>query len=138
MFSLDAIQAALRDFQLDGWLLHDFRGSNILARRILDLADTPIGSRRFYYCIPANGTPLKLVHRIEPRALEHLPGETIVYLTWQELEAGLQKLVAGLKNVALEYSPRYANPYVSKVDAGTVELLRELGVTPISSGELIL
>ena len=137
MFDLSAIQQALKDFQLDGWLLYDFRGSNILARRILDLGEQPIGSRRFLYCVPAEGTPRKLVHRIEQGALDHLAGDKTVYLTWQELEAGVQKLVAGQSRVAMEYSPRNANPYISKVDAGTVELVRACGAEPIPSGDLI-
>lgn len=137
MFDLPAIQQALRDFQLDGWLLYDFRGSNILARRILDLGEQPSGSRRFFYCIPADGIPRKLVHRIEQGALDHLPGDKTVYLTWQELEAGVQKLVSGQLRVAMEYSPRNANPYISKVDAGTVELVRSCGVEPVPSGDLI-
>lgn len=137
MFDLSAVQQALQQFHLDGWLLYDFRGSNILARRILDLADQPIGSRRFFYCVPANGPPQKLVHRIEQGALDHLPGEQTVYLTWQELEAGIQHLVTGLSRVALEYSPRNANPYISKVDAGTVEVIRSCGVEPVPSGDLI-
>lgn len=137
MFDLPAIQQALKDFQLDGWLLYDFRGSNILARRILDLGEQPIGSRRFFYCISADGIPRKLVHRIEQGALDHLPGDKTVYLTWQELEAGVQKLVSGQLRVAMEYSPRNANPYISKVDAGTVELVRSCGVEPVPSGDLI-
>ena len=137
MFDLSAIQQALKQFQLDGWLLYDFRGSNILARRILDLGEQPTGSRRFFYCIPATGTPRKLVHRIEQGALDHLPGEQTVYLTWQELEAGVQKLIQGQSRVAMEYSPRNANPYISKVDAGTVELVRACGAEPVPSGDLI-
>lgn len=137
MFNLDAIQAALRDFGLDGWLLYDFRGSNVLARRIVDLDNKPVTSRRFFYAIPAQGTPRKLVHRIEPGALDHLPGEATVYLRWQELEAGIKALVAGMARVAMEYSPRNANPYIAKVDAGTVELVRSFGAEPVPSGDLI-
>ncbi|MES2789404.1 MAG: M24 family metallopeptidase [Planctomycetota bacterium] len=137
MFDLAAIQQALKDFRLDGWLLYDFRGSNILARRILDLGEQPIGSRRFFYYVPVAGTPQKLVHRIEQGALDHLPGDKTVYLTWQELEASVQKLIQGQSRVAMEYSPRNANPYISKVDAGTVELVRACGAEPIPSGDLI-
>jgi Xaa-Pro dipeptidase len=137
MFDLSAIQQSLKQFQLDGWLLYDFRGSNVLARRVLDLGETPIGSRRFFYCIPAEGVPKKLVHRIESGALDHLPGDKTVYLTWEELEAGVQHLVGEMKRVAMEYSPRNANPYISKVDAGTVELVRSFGAEPIPSGDLI-
>src|SRR6516165_2571852 len=104
MFNLQAIQAALREFGLDGWLLYDFRGSNVLARRILDLEARPAGSRRFFYMVPASGPPRKLVHRIETAALDHLPGERQVYLRWQELEAGIAGLVQGIRRVAMEYS----------------------------------
>jgi Xaa-Pro aminopeptidase len=137
MFNLEQIQAALWEFELDGWLLFDFRGSNLLARRVLDLDDKPLTSRRFAYCIPARGQPRKLVHRIEQGVLDHLPGERTVYLRWQDFEAGIGTLVAGLKQVALEYSPRNANPYVSRVDAGLVELVRGFDVEPSSSGDLI-
>jgi Xaa-Pro aminopeptidase len=94
-------------------------------------------SRRFAYCVPASGEPRKLVHRIEPGALDHLPGEKTVYLRWQEFESGVETLVSGMRRVALEYSPRLANPYVSRVDAGLLELLRGLAVEPVSSGDLI-
>lgn len=137
MFDLDAIQAALREFGLDGWLLYDFRGSNVLARRVLGLDGKPVMSRRFFYAVPAHGEPRKLVHRIEPGALNHLPGDATVYLRWQELEAGVQKLVAGMSRVAMEYSPRNANPYIAKVDAGTIELVRSFGAEPVPSGDLI-
>jgi Xaa-Pro aminopeptidase len=136
MFDLPAIQAALRRFGFDGWLLCDFRGSNVLARRILDLAGRAMNTRRLFYAIPASGPPRKLVHRIESGALDHLPGEAQVYLRWQELEAGIASLVAGMKRVAMEYSPRNANPYVGRVDAGTVELVRSCGVEVGSSGDL--
>ena len=137
MFNLTAIQTALREFKLDAWLLYDFRGSNVLARRVLDFPDGPAGSRRWFYCIPAEGEPRKLVHRIESGALDHLPGEKTVYLRWQELEAGVKKLLASAKNVAMEYSARNGNPYVSRVDAGVIELVRSFGADVVSSGDLI-
>jgi Xaa-Pro aminopeptidase len=137
MLNLSAIQAALREFQLDGWLVGDFRGSNTLARRVLDFAEDDIKSRRWYYFIPAFGEPRKLVHRIETGALDRLPGDKSVYLRWQELEAGLKQLVGGAKRVAMEYSPRNGNPYVSRVDAGTFELVRSFGVEIVSSGDLV-
>lgn len=137
MFDLSAIQQALRTFRCDGWLLYDFRGSNLLARRILDLDGQTPGSRRFLYCIPAEGPPRKLVHRIESGALDHLPGEKTVYLTWQELEAGIKHLLYGIKTVAMEYSPRNSNPYISRVDAGTIEVVKSCGANPVPSGDLI-
>ncbi len=137
MFDLQAIQSALRDFGFEGWLLHDFRGGNVLARRVLGLDQQEITSRRFYYCIPADGPPRKLTHRIESGVLDHLPGDKTIYLRWQELEAGLAKLLDGMRRVAMEYSPRNAIPYISRTDAGTMELVRELGVEPQPSGDLI-
>ena len=137
MFDLTAIQAALREFGFDAWLLYDFRGLNVLARRILGVDQGPTGTRRFFYCIPARGEPQKLVHRIESGALDHLPGSKQVYLRWQELESGVGRLVEGLARVAMEYSARNANPYVSRVDAGTVELVRYFDIDEQSSGDLI-
>jgi Xaa-Pro aminopeptidase len=137
MFDLAAIQQTLRDFGLDGWLLYDFRASNVLARRVLDLESRPAGSRRFLYLVPAQGTPAKLVHRIEPGALDHLPGEKSIYLTWQELEAGIARLVASRRRLAMEYAPGVSNPYVAKVDAGVIEVVRGHGVEVVSSGDLI-
>jgi Xaa-Pro aminopeptidase len=137
MFDLGAIQRSLTEFGLDGWLLYDFRASNVLARRVLDMEARPAGSRRFLYMIPARGEPAKLVHRIETAALDHLPGSKSVYLTWQELEAGIAQLVADKGRVAMEFAPRVSNPYVSKVDAGTIEVVRGCGVEVVSSGDLI-
>ena len=137
MFDLPAIQTALREFSLDGWLIGDFRGSNLLGRRVLGIPDSQKYSRRWFYLIPASGQPRKLVHRIESGALDALPGERSIYLRWQELEAGLAALVAGARRIAMEYSPRNGNPYVARIDAGTVELVRSFGVEAVSSGDLI-
>lgn len=131
------IQAALRKHGFDGWLLYDFRGSNVLARRVLGFEDRQKHSRRWLYFVPASGEPRKLVHRIEPGALDHLPGEKTTYLRWQDLEAGVQALVAGAGRVAMEYSPGISNPYVSRVDAGVVELVRSFGCEVVSSGDLV-
>ncbi len=137
MFDLQAVQASLREFRLDGWLLYDFRGGNLPARRVLGLDQKPAGTRRFFYFVPAEGAPRKLVHRIETAALDDLPGEKLVYLRWQELEAGVAELVKGRRRVAMEYAPRVSNPYVSRVDAGTIELVRDCGVEIVSSGDLV-
>ncbi len=137
MFDLASVQAALQAAKLDGWLLYDFRGQNVLARRVLDLPADAILSRRWFYFVPATGQPRKLVHQIEPHALDCVPGTAQRYLRWQELEAGVQSLLTGSRRVAMEYVPRNANPYVSRVDAGTVELVRSLGVEVVSSGDLV-
>jgi Xaa-Pro aminopeptidase len=137
MFDLKAVQKALREQQLDGWLLYDFRGLNVLARRVLGIAADVILSRRWFYYVPAHGEPRKLLHRIEPHALADLPGSKKMYLRWQELETGVGALLAGARKIAMEYVPRNANPYVSRVDAGTIELVRSFGVEVISSGDLV-
>jgi Xaa-Pro aminopeptidase len=137
MFNLAVVQNAISSLGFDGWLLYDFRGLNMLARRIIGLSDDLMLSRRWFYFVPAKGEPRKLVHKIEPHALDHLPGQVQAYLRWQELEAGVQSLVAGFKKVAMEYVPRNANPYVSRVDAGTVELVRSFGVDVLPSGDLV-
>lgn len=136
MFDLAAIQAAIREQHLDGWLLYDFRRLNVLACRVLGFGESFL-SRRWFYFIPAAGEPQKLVHRIEPAALDRLPGGKSIYLRWQELEAGVGKLVQGRKKIAMEYVPRNSNPYVSRVDAGTLELVRSFGVDIVSSGDLV-
>jgi Xaa-Pro dipeptidase len=137
MFDLVSIQSALQGAKLDGWLLYDFRGLNVLARRVLDIPSDAILSRRWFYFVPVNGEPRKLVHQIEPHALDGVPGSAQRYLRWQELEAGVKSLLTGCQRVAMEYVPRNANPYVSRVDAGTVELVRSFGVEIVSSGDLI-
>ena len=137
MVEIEVIQQALRDSKLDGWLLYDFRGNNPLARRILGMDGTKPGSRRFFYLIPAEGEPIKLVHAIETGALDHLPGTKQVYLPWRDLEAQVLQLVGGRARLAMEYSPRNANPYISRVDAGTIELVRAGGVEVVPSGDLI-
>jgi Xaa-Pro dipeptidase len=137
MFDLAAVQAAIRDAQLDGWLLYDFRGLNVLAQRVVGLAEKKL-SRRWFYFVPAQGEPRKLVHAIEPAALDSLPGGTkTVYRRWQELEAGVRQLVHGGRTIAMEYSANNGNPYISRVDAGTIELVRSFGASVVSSGDLI-
>ena len=137
MFDLPAVQSAIKSQKVDGWLLYDFRGINILAQRVVGLEEKKL-SRRWFYFVPATGEPKKLVHAIEPASLDGLPGkQKTVYRRWQELEAGVGALVSGAKRIAMEYSPRNGNPYVSRVDAGTIELVRSFGVEVVSSGDLV-
>jgi Xaa-Pro aminopeptidase len=137
MFDLAAVQAAIRQLGFDGWLLYDFRGLNVLAQRVVGLGGNGMLTRRWFYFVPAKGEPRKLVHLIEPHALDSLPGGQKEYLRWQELEAGVRELVSGARRVAMEYVPRNANPYVSRVDAGTVELVRSFDVEVVPSGDLV-
>jgi Xaa-Pro aminopeptidase len=134
---LDAIQAALREARLDGWLFYDHHHRDPIAYRILGLSDSLHITRRWYYFVPAIGEPRKLVHRVESLRLEPLPGIAQLYSSWQELEAGLRQMLTGAERIAMQYSPRNAIMYVSMVDAGTIEILRELGKTIVSSADLV-
>ncbi len=135
---IPAVQQALQQDGLDGWLLYDFHGSNSIATRLTDLAtSTKMATRRWFYLVPADGTPRGLVHAIERHNLDGLPGDKRSYAGREQLAAGLKDLLRGMKRVAMEYSPGNAIPYVSRVDAGTVEAVRELGVEVVSSGDLV-
>ena len=131
------IQKVLQAEKIDGWLLYNFRGSNVFATRLLALPEHIMFTRRYFYYIPASGEPRKLVHRIEEWNLDALPGGKSIYLSWRSLEEGLKKLLSGSKRVAMEYSPKCAIPYVSTVDAGAIELVRGGGVEVVSSANLI-
>ncbi|MBN1398994.1 MAG: M24 family metallopeptidase [Bacteroidetes bacterium] len=134
---ISEIQAFLKSNKIDGWLLYNFRGSNIFATRILALPEHIMFTRRYFYFIPATGSPRKLVHRIEEWNLDSLPGEKSVYLSWKSLDEGLRELLAGSKCVAMEYSPNCAIPYVSTIDGGTIELVCASGAKVVSSADLI-
>lgn len=133
-----AVQCALKQEALDGWLLYDFHGSNPIAQRLAGLANGGhMTTRRWYYFVPASGQPRGLVHAIERHNLDALPGDKRVYAGREQLESGLDALLAGAKRVAMEYSPANAIPYVSRVDAGTAESIRARGVEIVSSGDLV-
>ncbi|MGH9139618.1 MAG: M24 family metallopeptidase [Vicinamibacterales bacterium] len=136
---IGAVQAALKADGVDGWLLYDFRGLNPIAADVTAVGRQGghLATRRWYYLIPAAGEPRGLVHKIEKNSLAHLPGSTKQYAGRDQLEAGLRTLLAGMRRVAMEYSPGCAIPYVSRIDAGTVELVRRAGPEVVSSGDLI-
>ncbi len=136
-FDLDVIQSALTAANLDGWLFYDHHYRDPLAYSILGLPQGQLVTRRWYYFIPASGTPKKLVHRIEAGRLDTLPGPKSEYSSWQELEAGIESLLTGQTKIAMQYSPRNAIMYVALVDAGTIELLRSLGKEIVTSANLI-
>jgi Xaa-Pro dipeptidase len=135
---IEQVQRALAEDGLDGWLLYDFHGSNPIAGRVTGLAGSgKMATRRWYYLVPAQGEPRGLVHAIERHNLDGLPGRKTPYAGRVQLEAGLRELLAGVKRVAMEYSPANNIPYVSRVDAGTLESIRQLGIDVVSSGDLI-
>src|SRR6202790_1158691 len=131
-----AIQSDLKASKLDGWLFYDFRGRDPIAQRILQL---PPGmrTRRWYYFVPAKGTPKKLVHRIETESLAALPGDTLYYAGQEEMRKNLSRMLGRAKKVAMQYSPKNEIPYVAMVDAGTIELVRAAGAKVLSSADLV-
>ena len=135
--NLEAIQAALREAGCDGWLFYDHHHRDPIGERILGLDPKAHITRRYYYFIPAEGEPRKLVHRIEQGRLDALPGSKGMYSSWQELQAGLAAMLKNARRIAMQYSPNNDIMYVSMVDAGTVEFLRSLNKEIVSSADLV-
>ena len=135
--NLAAIQQALREERLDGWLFFDHHERDPLAYRVLGFTAPRTPTRRWYYFIPAAGEPQRLVHRIEAGMLDALEGVKTVYSSWQTQASGLTAILGGAKRVAMQYSPNCAVFTLSMVDAGTVELIRGLGVEVVTSANLI-
>jgi len=131
------IQKALREEKLDGWLFFDHHQRDPLAYRVLGFQPARHVTRRWYYFIPANGEPKGLVHRVEPRMLDTVPGEKVPYSSWTEQTDGIRRILGGAPRIAMQYSPNCAIPYVAMVDAGTLELVRSFGVDVRTSAELI-
>jgi Xaa-Pro aminopeptidase len=134
---LAEIQEALRQEQVDGWLFFDHHRRDPLAYRILGLPTDLNPTRRWYYFIPATGEPIALVHRIEAHSLDTLPGEKRQYSKWVEQVDQLRELLLGARTVAMQYSPNCAIPYVSMVDAGTIELVRSMNIEVRGSANLV-
>uniref|UniRef100_E6PZH2 Peptidase M24 n=1 Tax=mine drainage metagenome TaxID=410659 RepID=E6PZH2_9ZZZZ len=135
--NVEAIQSALRERGLDGWLFYDHHHRDPIATRILGLDPKAHVTRRWYYLVPAVGEPRKLVHRIEQFRLDALPGAKSQYSGWRELAQELEQMLAGSRRLAMQYSPQNAILYISMVDAGTVEFLRALGKEIVSSADLV-
>jgi len=131
------MQAALREARLDGWLFYDHHHRDPIAGRILGLDERAHVTRRWYYFVPAEGEPRRLVHRIEQGRLDTLPGSKAAYSSWQELHAGLEAMLGGYGRIAMQYSPNNDIMYVSMADAGTVEFVRSLGKQIVTSAELV-
>ena len=131
------VQTTLKQLAIEGWLLYDFRRSNPLALSFLEIPPEKMLSRRFFYWIPQTGIPIKIVSQVEPNGLAHLPGETKVYHSWQQLEQFLKKILIDHPIIAMEYSPNNAIPVISKVDGGTIDWMRQLGAQVVSSAHLL-
>jgi len=134
---LAAIQQALRAEGLDGWLFYDFHNRDPIAYRVLGLDFGKFTSRRWFYFIPAEGEPRRLAHKVEPTKLDALPGSKQTYLAWGELHRRLGELLGPPGRIAMQYSPLGDIPYVSTVDAGTIELVRSFGHEVVSSADLV-
>lgn len=134
---LAELQAALREEGLDGWLFFDHHRRDPLAYRVLKFTPGSMVSRRWYYFVPAHGEPQGLVHKIEAQTLQELPGSMTGYAGWNDMVAGIRKLLGSSKKIAMQYSPDCSVPYVAMVDAGTVELVRSLGVEIATSANLV-
>ena len=134
---IDRIQETLRELHIPAWLLYGFHDRDPIALRILQFKADQLATRRWFYLIPAQGEPQKLVHRIEAAMLDHLPGNKEVYLQWEKLQNGLKGLLKGVPTVAMQFSENNAIPYFSHVDAGTVDLVRSCNTEVVSSGDLL-
>ncbi len=134
---LKEAQKHLIQLKIDGWLLYDFHGSNDLALHFLEISQKSLLTRRFFYWIPSIGKPIKIVHAIEAHVLDHWPGDKRIYHSWQTFELELKKTLKKVRTAAMEYSPNNAIPYVSRVDAGTVEFIRSCGVSVVTSAHFL-
>lgn len=136
MFNFFSIQELLKQYGIDGWLLYDFRRSNLLACRLLEIPQTQLLTRRFFYWIPKEGNPSKIISSVE-NPLRHLPGEETIFHSWRELDQILNNLLGKFKKIAMEYSPFGTTPEVSRVDGGTIDWVKKTGVEIVSSGDLL-
>lgn len=134
---LQPIQSSLKDLDLDGWLLYDFHGINPIARRVIGLGSDRLATRRWFGLIPAQGEPAWLHHAIEAHLFTDLPGRRLPFVGYRELQEKLREVLRGVRRVAMEYVPGGAIPYVSRVDAGTLEMVRAAGVQVASSADLV-
>ncbi len=134
--SIERIQQALQDEHIDGWLFYDFRKSNPIAYQVLGLPRQDMYTRRWFYFVPAQGTPTAIISAVESHVLSSLTGNRLVFRTWEEMQQHVQSLLRPGMQVAMEYSPMNAIPYISRVDAGTVGLIRSFGVEVVTSANL--
>jgi len=134
---LTAIQSALRERNIDAWLFYDHHHRDPIAYRVLGLPTSLMVTRRWFYLIPAEGEPVKLVHKIEAGHLDSLPGKKHLYSGWKELFEKLKSVLANHRDLAMQYSPNNFVFTISLVDGGTVDLLRGLGKNIVSSADLV-
>jgi len=131
------IARALRDAAIDGWLFYDFRLTDPLAYRILGIPTDLVTTRRWFVLVPADGEPSALVSAVEAHRLDSVAVSRRAYRSEDEMRQALRAMLAGRRRIAMQYSPEAAIPYVARVDAGTVELVRSMGVEVVSSADLV-
>lgn len=136
MTTFSALQSVIQRYELDAWVLYDFRGSNSIAWQLLGLPADAHCTRRWMIVIPAHGTPIKIVHAMEHLPLSHIEAQEVLYSRKEEWERAVQTHLAPYSTIAMEYSPNGELPVVSKVDAGTIEWIRSLGHTIVTSANL--
>jgi len=134
---IERIQDALREQKVEGWLLYDFHNRDPIAMKILGMNPEKFSSRRWYYFIPTEGEPVKLVHKVESTALDFLPGKKVPYLAWKEMHQKIKEILGTRKRILMNYSPFNHIPYTSMVDGGTVELIKSFGYELVSAADLI-
>jgi len=134
--NIDTIKKYMLENGIDGWLLYDFWGINPLAQKILGTSNKAI-TRRYFYYIPCNGDPVGLVHMIDLPHFPKIEGEVRGYTTWYEMKDKLQTILGDAKTIAMEYSPQGNIPYISRVDAGTLELIQKIDKRVVSSADLL-
>jgi Xaa-Pro dipeptidase len=137
MLDVVGIQSTLKSLELDAWLLYDFHGINPIARRVIGLGDDRFATRRWFGLIPASGEPVFLHHAIEAHLFADLPGRRVPFVGYRELQERLREVLRGVRRIAMEYVPGGAIPYISRVDAGTVEMVRAAGAQVVSSADLV-
>lgn len=136
MMNIQEIQSYLTEQELDGWLLYDFRGMNAIAQNVAGLAGLNI-TRRWFCYIRTVGEPIWLVHQIEGSHFSDMTGDVRTYTSWRALDREMTELLPKGGRIAMEYSPNASIPYVSRVDAGTLEWIRGLDVEVVSSADLV-
>lgn len=136
MENLEKIQNLLKQYHMDGWLFTDFHGRDMITKNFLSLQDRT-ATRRLFYFIPADGSPVKILSAIEPLLLDHLPGKKILYKGKDELYKVLSDVLKPNMRLACQYSPNGNVPSVSTMDAGTLEFIMDFDVKPVSSANLL-
>jgi len=135
-FNLNAIQKEIKNQKLSGWLFYDFNKIDPITIRILRMEKLKSAQKRWFYYVPATGIPVKIVHSMDHDFLDYLPGKKEIYFGWEELQQKLMKYLKSNARIAMQYSPKNSIPYISRIDAGTLEFLKSIKIHIVSSADL--